>query len=396
VDNSGAKGVDMAEYSPPKMDRITGKWPDNIGFLWASNQFASGLIHELTNHATASLALVDSIEESTSASAIAELATQLGKSVRVCGRLIAQSQRIIENTSSPVTNLNEVAEVAVRLLRHVINRNVQLEARLDPTVDGLRVMVPELETVLAVLLVRAREVLKGEGSVAVETGYTQLDAPRRTRLAKLEAREYATLSLTCSNEEDSDQGWEQWFQGQRDEDAGMPPFSFVQSLLDVMEAQIDVALRPYFGATVTVYFPVVAIDVPVKRDELEAGRWHILVVEDDPVLGEGIREALERRGFKITTFNSAEQALAKFPDGTGIDMLVTDIVLGRMSGWDLARRLQEERPELAVVFTSGYSTATGFDPNKLPPNTSFLAKPFEISQLLKHIRATFSDAEFSS
>jgi len=75
-------------------------------------------------------------------------------------------------------------------------------------------------------------------------------------------------------------------------------------------------------------------------------------------------------------------------------MLVTDIVLGRMSGWDLARRLQEGRPELAVVFTSGYSTTTGFDPNSLPPNASFLPKPFEISQLMKHIHATFSEAEF--
>ena len=134
--------------------------------------------------------------------------------------------------------------------------------------------------------------------------------------------------------------------------------------------------------------------MPLRPSELDAGRWHILVVEDDPVLADGIREALDRRGFKITTFNSAEQALARFPGGEGIDMLVTDIVLGRMSGWDLARRLQEGRPELAVVFTSGYSTTTGFDPNSLPANSSFLPKPFEISQLMKHIHATFSEAEF--
>jgi two-component system cell cycle sensor histidine kinase/response regulator CckA len=373
---------------------MTREWSDNTGFLWASNQFANGLIHELTNHATACMALIDSIEKSAAAGPVNELALQLGKSIRMFGRLIAQSQRIIENNSSNATNLNDTTEFSVRLLRHVINQNVQLETRLDPTVDGLRVKTEGLETVLAVLLVRAREVLGGEGSIAVETGYAHFDAPRRTRLAKLAAGDYATLRLTCSNDEDPDQHWEEWFQGKGDEDVRMPDSPFLQSLLAEMDAQIDVALRPYFGATLTLYLPVSAIDVPLRPAELDAGRWHILVVEDDPVLADGIREALDRRGFKITTFNSAEQALARFPGGQGIDMLVTDIVLGRMSGWDLARRLQEGRPELAVVFTSGYSNTTAFDPNSLPPNASFLPKPFEISQLMKHIHATFSEAEF--
>lgn len=381
------------------VDRASKEWPGKTGFLWASNQFASGLIHELTNHATASLALIDSLEKSSPGGAVSDLALQLGKSLRTCGRLIAQSQRIIENTentSSSVTNLNDAAELSTRLLRHVINQNVQLESRLDPTVDGLRVNLAGLESVLAVLLVRARQMLKGEGSISIETGYAHFDAPRRTRLAKLEARDYATLMVTCCNDENLDQGWEQWLSGKDDDNAGIPPAQFVQSLLADMEAQIDVAIRPYFGASLTLYFPVSAIDVPVKPAEIEAGRWHILLVEDDPVLADGIREALDRRGFKITTFNSAEQALARFPDGEGIDMLVTDIVLGRMSGWDLARRFKEGRPELAVVFTSGYSKTTGFDPNNLPINASFLAKPFEISQLLQHIHATFSEAEFPS
>jgi CheY-like chemotaxis protein len=263
-------------------------------------------------------------------------------------------------------------------------------------VDGLRVTISGLETVLAVLLVRARDVLKGEGSIAVETRYAQFDGPRRTTLVKLDARDYATLTLTCSNDEDADQGWEAWLLGTSNESEETPSAPFIRALLKEMDAQIDVARRPYFGATLTLYFPVSSIETPVKPDELEAGRWHILVVEDDPVLADGIREALERRGFKITAFNSAEQALTRFPEGDGIDMLVTDIVLGRLSGWELARRLQERRPELAVVFTSGYSSTTGFDPHDLPANTSFLAKPFEISDLLKHIRATFSETEFPS
>jgi two-component system cell cycle sensor histidine kinase/response regulator CckA len=384
------------ENSLPKVDQKTRDWSDETAFLWASNQFANGLIHELTNHATAALALIDSLEKSAPVGPVNELALQLGKGLRMCGRMIAQSRRIVEKTSPNVTNLNEGAEFSVRLLRHVVNQSVQIEARLDPTVDGLRVKLAGLETVLAVLLVRAREILKGEGTIAVETGYARFDALRRTRLAAIEAGDYATLTLTCSNDEDPDQGWEQWIQGKGDEDAQIPSSLFVKELLAGMDAQIDVALRPYFGATLTLYFPVSSIDIPVKPSELEAGRWHIVVVEDDPVLADGIRDALDRRGFKITTFNSAEQALARFPEGDGVDMLVTDIVLGRMSGWDLARRLQEGRPELAVVFTSGYSTTTGFDPNKLPANTSFLAKPFEISQLLMHIHATFSEAEFPS
>ena len=223
---------------------MTREWPDKTGFLWASHQFASGLIHELTNHATACMALIDSIEKSASAGPVKELALQLGKSIRMCGRVIAQSQRIIENTSSNATNLNDSTEFSVRLLRHVINQNVQIETRLDPTVDGLRVKLEGLETVLAILLVRAREVLRGEGSITVETAYAHFDAPRRTRLAKLEAGDYATLTLTCSNDEDPNQRWEEWFQGKGDENARLPASPFLKSLLAEIDAQIDVALRP--------------------------------------------------------------------------------------------------------------------------------------------------------
>src|SRR5258708_3180564 len=201
---------------------MTREWSDKTGFLWASNQFANGLIHELTNHASACMALIDSIEKSASAGPVNELALQLGKSIRMFGRLIAQSQRIIENTSSNATNLNDSTEFSVRLLRHVINQNVQIETRLDPTVDGLRVKIEGLETILAVLLVRAREVLRGEGSIAVETGYAPFDAPRQTRLANLEAGHYATGKLTCSNDGDPDQRWGEWVPGKGDEHVPMP------------------------------------------------------------------------------------------------------------------------------------------------------------------------------
>jgi hypothetical protein len=239
-----------------------------VGFLWASNQFANGLIQELTNYATASLILIDSIEKSAPPGPASDLAMQLGKSIRMCGRLIAQSKRIIENISHNSTNLNEVTDFSVRLLRHVIHRNVQLESQLDPAVDVLEVQIKDLEMVLAVLLIRAREALHGEGSITIKTRYAHLDTPRRTRFLQLLAGDYATLSIACSNKENTDQGWEQWLSERCDEGAVAPSSPFVRSLLDAMGAQIDVALDPYVGATLILYFPVCAIDVPIKPAEL--------------------------------------------------------------------------------------------------------------------------------
>ena len=72
------------------------------------------------------------------------------------------------------------------------------------------------EKVLAVLLVHARDVLNGDGTITVESGYAQFDSPRHTRIAKIEARDYATLNLTCSNDQHRDQEWEKWFSGSQD------------------------------------------------------------------------------------------------------------------------------------------------------------------------------------
>ena len=114
----------------------------------------------------------------------------------------------------------------------------------------------------------------------------------------------------------------------------------------------------------------------------DPGRWRILVVEDELMLGATAAEALEEAGFAVLTAASAEEAEVLLAH-EAVDVLFTDIDLGGRDGCDLAARALDMQPGLRVIFTSGRSRR--YHESRLPIGASFLAKPYRLSELIDEI-----------
>jgi hypothetical protein len=164
---------------------------------------------------------------------------------------------------------------------------------------------------------------------------------------------------------------------------------------------IWVASEPGSGTTVETYFPrvegepVPAPAVPRRRPVADrvGGDETILLVEDDPVVRRLTKRALERHGYTVLVAESGHRALELFAEaGSTIDLLMTDVVMPRLSGPALAEQLTQVRSDLRVLYLSGYPTESVMRHGLLDPARNFLEKPFSREALLRKVRQVLSAA----
>jgi len=164
---------------------------------------------------------------------------------------------------------------------------------------------------------------------------------------------------------------------------------------------IDIDSVPGAGTTVWVRLPAAARPQPAPDDvdeELPAGHGErVLLVEDEDAVRDVVLRLLKRSGYKVRDVGSPFEALEIFTTGAHrFDMLLTDVVMPGMSGTQLASRLRELRPDLPVLFMSGYTTGPAPGGHELPSDGSLLHKPFDRASLLTAVHRTLRPAHLGS
>ena len=124
--------------------------------------------------------------------------------------------------------------------------------------------------------------------------------------------------------------------------------------------------------------------MPATVAALPRGSETVLVVEDEAVVRRFVQETLERQGYRVLTAEDATNALAQLRNGTAVDVLLTDVVMPKMSGRELAQRLVATRPEVKVLYMSGYTEDAVVHAGAAAG--SFLAKPFGRADLVRKVR----------
>jgi DNA-binding NtrC family response regulator len=166
----------------------------------------------------------------------------------------------------------------------------------------------------------------------------------------------------------------------------------VHGIVSQSGGHIEVYSEPGLGTSFKLYFP--AAETAETRPEPGAagpvegleGTETVLLCEDDDGLRRYLELILTERGYTVVPFARPSDAIQHAHAAIhSFDLLVTDVVMPGLSGPELARRLREERPELRVVFLSGYSKES-LTRRDLPPDSSFLEKPFQAEALLRSIR----------
>jgi CheY-like chemotaxis protein len=153
---------------------------------------------------------------------------------------------------------------------------------------------------------------------------------------------------------------------------------------------ISVRSRPGAGATFSVYLPRVEAEVapsePTPPVAAGVGGERVLLVEDEAVVRSIIERTLERARYRVVVATTAEEALEAAESEARFDLMITDIVMPGMNGWELGKRLGQRWPGLPVLYISGYTEDVIKDGGVVDRNLPFLQKPFMPAELLSKIR----------
>jgi PAS domain S-box-containing protein len=294
-----------------------------------------------------------------------------------------------------VLDLNQLVADFERMLSRVIGEDIELKASLSPHLWTVRADPGQIEQVIMNLVVNARDAMPGGGRITIETRNAELDE-NFVRGRGIEPGQYVMLAVsdtgTGMDPEVRSHIFEPFFTTkERGKGTGLG-LSTVYGIIKRHGGDIWVSSEPGRGTTFKAFLPRIAAEEAAEQPELEAGMpprggtETVLVVEDEEPVRRLVRDILESRGYHVLQAESGHKALETAAAFQGpIDLLVTDIVMPKMNGRDLAHALSLLRPEMKVLFLSGYTDQALINEGA-GHGAPFLQKPFTPDGLARKVR----------
>jgi two-component system cell cycle sensor histidine kinase/response regulator CckA len=367
----------------------------------AIGMLAGGVAHDFNNMLSvilsyADIALSDLAPGDPLRTDLAEIRAAGDRGALLTRQLLAFSrQQVLEPR---VIDLNEVLSGMVRMLRRLIGEDIELTILPGADLRFVRVDPVQIEQVVMNLAVNARDAMPRGGRLSIETANVELDAAFvSTHVA---TRPGAHVALIVS---DNGSGmdaatrariFEPFFTTKEKGRGTGLGLSTVLGIVEQSGGTIWVYSEPGHGTAFKLYFPVTAEDEripealshPPSANTLR-GSETILLVEDDEPLRAVTRTILRRQGYRVLEAQNAGDALLVCEQQKGrIDLLLTDVVMPRLSGRQLAERLQPLRPDMRVLYMSGYTDDAVLRHGVLRPDAPFVQKPFTGDTLTRKVR----------
>jgi len=312
-------------------------------------------------------------------------------------RLLAFSRR--QPLRPEAVDANKVVSGMAELLTHSLGGDIELETVLAGGLWRTHADPHQLENVLLNLAVNARDAMAGGGRLTIETQNAHLDDRYVAREIGLPAGQYVMIAVTDTgagmSEEVLAHAFEPFF---TTKDVGKGTglgLSQVYGFVRQSGGHVRIYSEPGQGTTVKVYLPRLYGTVTgddgaaagVKTETL-AGEAHevILLVEDEPAVRQTSKDALIELGYSVLEADGGEAALRLIRDHPQIDLMFTDVVMPGMNGAELARRAQAARPDLKVLFTTGYTRNAVVHNGVLDPGVQLIGKPYTLEELAAKLR----------
>ena len=366
----------------------------------AVGRLAGGLAHDFNNLLTVIMGHSQILlEELASNNPVRPKIEEMQKAGERAATLIRQLMAFSRKqpVESKVLPLNSVIGNVESMLRRLIGEDIQLVIRPDPYDGHVKADSGQLEQVIMNLVVNARDAMPNGGLLAIETSQTELTRTPMHHLQPLPLGHYVKLTVTdngCGMESDVlSHLFEPFFTTKEEHKGTGLGLSTVFGIVTTCGGGIDVWSQVGHGTTFDLYFPrvnpqVMTANATEPQDRLRQGSETILLVEDDTSVRDLVRTELAQIGYQVLEArNGVEACLAATQQNCHVDLLLTDVVMPGMNGRELAQHLSVIKPNLRVLFISGYlddmSVNSGMDPHR----TTFLQKPFTPDQLLRTIRA---------
>ena len=359
----------------------------------AIGRLAGGVAHDFNNVITiisgyGHMLLEGNRDKPDLREAASEVLKASERAATLAGQLLAFSRRQV--IQPKLLDLNTVVRDVERMLTRVIGEDIELRTVLDPEAGVVRADPGQLEQVLLNLVVNARDAMPGGGKLTLETANVNLGEAYARIHAGVAAGPYVMLSVTDTgmgmDAETRAHMYEPFFTTkERGKGTGLG-LSTVYGIVKQHGGDIWVYSEPGKGTTFKIYLPrvgtmAVAVE-PKAVAPSPSGTETVLLVEDESGVRKLIRDVLDQHGYRVLEAGSGAAALETSEAHEGpIDLLVTDLVMPGMNGRDLAEALALLRPEMKVLYLSGY-TAQG----TIDQSAQFLEKPFSPETLARKIR----------
>lgn len=292
-------------------------------------------------------------------------------------------------------DLNKAVADFEKLLRRTIREDIAIRILPAPEVPLVMADIGQVEQVLMNLAVNAQDAMPDGGCLTIETAPAELDEHYAAVHREVKPGAYVRLVVSdtgCGMDQETSQRlFEPFFSTKGEKGTGLG-LATVHGIVKQHGGHIWVYSEVGKGTTFKVYLPLSGkVDLEEKRDELGAaaleGSETILLVEDDEQARRLARAMLERHGYTVLAAEDGRVALALADKHEGaLHLLLTDVILPGMNGRDLAARIAEKRPDLKVLFMSGYTDNVIVHHGVLEQGVNFIQKPFTINDLAVKIR----------
>jgi CheY-like chemotaxis protein len=309
-------------------------------------------------------------------------------------QLLAFSRRQV--LAPQVLDLNAVVSNVEKMLRRLIGEDVKLRTVLDPSLGRVKADPGQIEQVIMNLVVNARDAMPSGGSLTIETSNVELDEVYARSHATVKPGPHVMLAVSDSGVgmtlETKTHIFEPFFTTKEQGKGTGLGLATVYGIVKQSGGSIWVYSELGQGTAFKVYLPTVskgpAARGPAKTEtDSASGSETVLVVEDEEGVRSLIHLALESAGYKVLETGDAESALATCASYDGpIHLLLTDVVMPKMSGPVVAEKITALRPDIKVLYMSGYTDDAVVHHGALSQDMPFIQKPFSPVALRKKIR----------
>jgi len=312
---------------------------------------------------------------------------------RLASQLLAFGRR--QPLSPKTVNLGRLIRGIDDMLRRALGEGVEIETIVAGGLWNTYVDTVQVENALLNLAINARDAMQGQGKLTIEAGNAFLDDSYAARYGDVTAGQYVMVAVTDTGcgipRELLERVFEPFFTTKPEGQGTGLGLSMVYGFVKQSGGHVKIYSELEHGTTVRLYLPRARqpeeVEAPIETGPITGGTETVLVVEDDEDVRGTVVDMLTELGYRVLRAKDAQSALAIVESGVAIDLLFTDVVMpGTLTSPELARRARDRLPNVAVLFTSGYTDNAIVHGGKLDEGVDLLSKPYSREAMARKIR----------
>lgn len=362
-------------------------------------RLAGGVAHDFNNKLTIILGYVEIVMEKVDKADsifadLEEIRSAANHSADLTRQLLAFARK--QPIVSIKLDLNDTVEGMLNMLRRLIGEDIHLAWQPKDDLWSVKMDPSQLDQILANLCVNARDAIGGVGNLTIATGNIVLDEVYCTDHLGFGPGEYVVLTVSddgCGMDKETlSKIYEPFFTTKALGEGTGLGLAMVYGAVKQNNGFINVYSEPGLGTTFKIYLPRyvgVTTELPIHGAIQPAMGGHetILLVEDEPTILRMTTRVLQDLGYAVLPANTPGEALRLAGDfAEKISLILTDVIMPEMTGWDLAQKLVSFCPKLKSLFMSGYTFNIIAQLGKLDAHVHFIQKPFTRNELSAKVR----------